>query len=166
MYTKTDFWSKILADKGGTPFSCFAFLLSVNFFCDMFFAACIKYKDSVLCRQPDKNVTFATMVHKYPGKSGGRQRPSPQGIIYHLQTNTEVFNLRICKTSLFESILACAIVYWFWEFSAPAVYTNTSQDQSNNVQFNLKLLFFLRWGSTSAGGMKKNGDSTGIYENF
>ena len=58
----TDFWSKIFADKGAP----FAFLLSVNFFCDMFFAACIKYKDSVLCRQPDKNVTFATIVHKYP----------------------------------------------------------------------------------------------------
>ena len=45
---------------------------------------------------PNKNVTFATMVHKYPEKSGGRKRPSPQGIIYHLQINIEVFNLRIC----------------------------------------------------------------------
>ena len=96
MYTKSDFWSKIFADNKGTPFSYFAFRWSVNFFCDMFFAACIKYKDSVLCRQPDKNVTFATMVHKYPEKSGGRKRPPPQGKIFHLQTNIDVFNLRIC----------------------------------------------------------------------
>ena len=96
IYKKMIFWSKIFAEQGVTPFPYFAFLLSVSFFCDMFFAACIKYKDSVLCRQPDKNVTFATMVHKYPEKSGGRKRPSPQGIIYHLQTNIEVFNLRLC----------------------------------------------------------------------
>ena len=75
------------------------------FFLQVVFFFCRKDKDNVLCRQPDKNVTFATMNHKY------------------LETGGMDFYVKICSTPSsrrwHEGILACSILYWFWEFRAP-----------------------------------------------
>ena len=84
-----------------------------------------KDKDNVLCRQADKNVTFATMNHKHL-ETGG------------MMTFTWLLRQNILTYSFLrphESILACSILYWFWEFRAHRSLDKYFKTKVNNVQF-------------------------------
>ena len=115
-------------------FFVISFLFPLNaFFCAFFVFSFLQVvffflrtdKDNVLCRQPDKNVTFATMNHKY----------LETGWMTLWLLSRDMFNsLLPLLLRPHESILACSILYWFWEFRAHHSLHKYLKTKVNNVQ--------------------------------